>query len=153
MSTEATARQFFSSARFAVVGASTNPAKFGHKIFAWYIAHGLDVTPINPAGAALTVDGKEYPAVKDLTEMSDPKNTSVSVVTGPSVSVGVLNKAKELGFPSVWLQPDTFNDEVLKLAREDGAFQAVVAGEGGRGSEGWCVLVDGAKALKGVGKL
>jgi hypothetical protein len=31
MSTEATARQFFSSARFAVVGASTNPAKFGHK--------------------------------------------------------------------------------------------------------------------------
>jgi predicted CoA-binding protein len=122
-------------------------------VFAWYIAHGLDVTPINPAGAALTVDGKEYPAVKDLTEVSDPKNTSVSIVTGPAVSIGVLNKAKELGFPSVWLQPDTFNDEVLKLAKEDGAFEAVVAGEGGRGSEGWCVLVDGAKALKGVGKL
>jgi hypothetical protein len=31
MSTEATVRAFFSSANFAVVGASSNPAKFGHK--------------------------------------------------------------------------------------------------------------------------
>lgn len=31
MSTEATARTFFSSPFFAVVGASSNPAKFGHK--------------------------------------------------------------------------------------------------------------------------
>lgn len=31
MSTEATARSFFSSPYFAVVGASNNPAKFGHK--------------------------------------------------------------------------------------------------------------------------
>lgn len=31
MSTEANARAFFSSPYFAVVGASSNPAKFGHK--------------------------------------------------------------------------------------------------------------------------
>ena len=31
MSTEAAARAFFSSQFFAVVGASSNPAKFGHK--------------------------------------------------------------------------------------------------------------------------
>jgi predicted CoA-binding protein len=122
-------------------------------VFAWYIAHGLDVTPINPAGAALTVDGKQYPAVKDLSEVPDPKNTSVSVVTAPAISIGVLKKAKELGFPSVWLQPDTFDDEVLKFAKDEGGFDAVVAGEGGRGSEGWCVLMDGAKALKDLGKL
>lgn len=29
--TEATAKRFFSSPLFAVVGASSNPAKFGHK--------------------------------------------------------------------------------------------------------------------------
>lgn len=111
------------------------------------------MTPINPAGAALTVDGKQYPAVKDLSEVPDPKNTSVSVVTAPAISIGVLKKAKELGFPSVWLQPDTFDDEVLKFAKDEGGFDAVVAGEGGRGSEGWCVLMDGAKALKDLGKL
>lgn len=31
MTTEATVRTFFSSPNFAVVGASSNPAKYGHK--------------------------------------------------------------------------------------------------------------------------
>lgn len=31
MATEATARKFFSAANFAVVGASSNTAKYGHK--------------------------------------------------------------------------------------------------------------------------
>lgn len=31
MATEAAARSFFSSPLFAVVGASSNPAKYGHK--------------------------------------------------------------------------------------------------------------------------
>lgn len=58
-----------------------------------------------------------------------------------------------MGIPAIWLQPGTFDDEVLKFALADGAFEAVVYGEGGRGSEGWCVLVDGEKALKDAGKL
>ena len=122
-------------------------------VFAWYIAHGLDVTPINPQGAALSVDGKDYPAVKDITEIPSPKDTSLSVVTAPPITIGVLKQAKELGIRSVWLQPGTFDDEVLKFARAEGAFEAVQVGDGGAGSEGWCVLVDGRKALKGVGKL
>lgn len=67
--------------------------------------------------------------------------------------------------PSVFLQPGTFDDEVLKYARdgegedagEDAGegFKAVVAGFGGGtvGSEGWCVLVDGERGLKKAGKL
>lgn len=31
MATESTVKTFFNSPQFAVVGASTNPAKFGHK--------------------------------------------------------------------------------------------------------------------------
>lgn len=85
--------------------------------------------------------------------MADPKNTSLSVVTAPPITIGVLKQAKELGVPSVWLQPGTYDDEVLQFARTQGAFEAVVAGDGGAGSEGWCVLVDGRKALQGVGKL
>jgi hypothetical protein len=63
----------------------------------------------------------------------------------------VLQEAKELGVPAVWLQPGTFDEEVLKFAR--GNFRAAVAGEGGVGSEGWCVLVDGERAMEGRGKL
>jgi hypothetical protein len=65
-----------------------------------------------------------------------------------------LRDAKRLGIRAVWLQPGSFNDEVLRVAREEpAAFKAVVAGDGGVGREGWCVLVDGEKALKAVGKL
>lgn len=64
--------------------------------------------------------------------------------------------------PAVFLQPGTFDDEVIKFARDGegedagaGAFKAVVAGFGGGtvGSEGWCVLVDGERGLKKAGKL
>jgi hypothetical protein len=51
------------------------------------------------------------------------------------------------------MQPGSFNDEVLKFAREDGRFRAVAAGDGDREGEGWCVLVDGGRALKAASKL
>ena len=50
-----------------------------------------------------------------------------------------------MGIPAVWLQPGTFDDEGLKYAREN---FAAVGGPGGKGSEGWCILVDGEEALK-----
>lgn len=65
----------------------------------------------------------------------------------------MLQEAKELGIPSAWLQPGSFDDDVLKFANEQGGFDAVVAGDGGRGHEGWCILVDGERGLKATGKL
>ncbi|KAH8680712.1 CoA binding domain-containing protein [Xylariales sp. PMI_506] len=156
MSTEATAKAFFSSPHFAVVGASSNPAKFGYKIFAWYTHHDIQPTPINPGSPSITVEGKDYATKPTLSALPDPKNTSVSVITPPFVTRQVLKEARELGIPAVWLQPGTFDDDVLKLARgegEDGYHGEVVAGDGGRGHEGWCVLVDGERALKAAGKL
>lgn len=58
----------------------------------------------------------------------------------------MLQEAKELGIPAVWLQPGTFDDKVLEFALKE--FKAAVGGEGGMGSEGWCVLVDGEKAMQ-----
>lgn len=51
----------------------------------------------------------------------------------------------------MWLQPGTFDDDVLAFARDN--FKAVVAGEGGHGGEGWCVLVDGDRGLQSLEKL
>lgn len=49
--------------------------------------------------------------------------------------------------PAVWLQPGSFNDEVLAFAQKE--FEAAIGGtEGGTvGDEGWCVLVDGEHGL------
>ncbi|KAI0905261.1 CoA binding domain-containing protein [Ustulina deusta] len=155
MATEASIQAFFSSPQFAVVGASSNPAKFGHKVFVWYKAHNLPVFPINPAPAITTRYG-EHVTVKSVSELSDPKNTSLSIITPPPVTLEVLKEAKRVGIPAVWLQPGTFDDEVIKFAHgkdTDGYAGEVIAGDGGAGSEGWCVLVDGEKGMRSAGKL
>ncbi len=44
------------------------------------------------------------------------------------------------------MQPGSFDEEGLEYAKRE--FKAGVGGEGGRGGEGWCVLVDGEGCLK-----
>lgn len=60
----------------------------------------------------------------------------------------VLQEAKQAGIESVWLQPGSFDDEVMTFARKE--FKAAIGGmEGGTvGHEGWCVLVDGEDGLE-----
>ncbi|KAI6091209.1 NAD(P)-binding protein [Hypoxylon rubiginosum] len=161
MATESV-KTFFNSPQFAVVGASTNPAKFGHKVFTWYHAHSLPVTPINPASASIETPFGVHPTVKSLAELPDPEHTSLSVITPAPVTLNVLKEAKKLGIPAVWLQPGTWDEAVIKYARgefddaaeDDGGYEgAVVAGDGGDGHGGWCVLVDGERGLKAAGKL
>jgi predicted CoA-binding protein len=111
------------------------------------------VTPINPGSKTITVGGKEHTTTAALGDLPHPKETAVSIITPPAATIEILQDAKKLGIAAIWLQPGTFDSEVIKFAREEGAFQAVVAGEGGRGGEGWCVLVDGERAMKAAGKL
>jgi hypothetical protein len=66
------------------------------------------------------------------------------------VTKRLLEDAKAAGVPAVWLQPGSFDDEVLQYARAQ--FKATIAGEGGRGGEGWCVLVDGEEGLRLAGR-
>ncbi|KAL2164930.1 hypothetical protein VTH06DRAFT_226 [Thermothelomyces fergusii] len=150
-STEAALRSFFQSSKFAVVGASTNTAKFGYKVFKWYVDHGLSVTPINPAAPAISVDGKDYPTVASLSALPEAEGTAVSIITAPPVTKKTLEEAKGLGIQAVFLQPGTFDDDVEAYAREN--FATVLAGQGGAGSAGWCVLVDGERGLQAAGKL
>jgi predicted CoA-binding protein len=91
--------------------------------------------------------------VPSLSALEKPRETSVSIITPPAATLKVLHEARQLGVPAVWLQPGSFDDAVIAFAREEGAFDGVVAGDGGRGHEGWCVLVDGERALKDAGKL
>lgn len=111
------------------------------------------MTPINPGSASIKALGQDFTTAPNLSALEKPKETSVSIITPPAATLEVLKEARKLGVPAVWLQPGAFDDEVLKYANEEGAFEAVVAGDGGRGSEGWCVLVDGERALKAAGKL
>ncbi|PKY01425.1 NAD(P)-binding protein [Aspergillus campestris IBT 28561] len=142
-------KRFFSSPRFAVAGASNDPNKFGYKLLAWYHEHSLPVTPLNPRAAQIDLPSRSYETVASPSKLPSPTQTSLSVVTPPAVTLALLQEAHAVGIPAVWLQPGTFNDAVIQYAREN--FAAVVAGDGGRGFEGWCVLVDGEEGLAAAG--
>lgn len=91
-----------------------------------------------------------YPTTPNLSALPHPTETSVSIITPPKVTRKVLEEAKKVGVPAVWLQPGSFDDEGLKFALQE--FRAAVGGDGGRGGEGWCVLVDGERVAKAAGK-
>ncbi|PGH20074.1 hypothetical protein AJ80_03724 [Polytolypa hystricis UAMH7299] len=146
---ETAAKVFFFSPRFAVAGASTDPSKFGYKILAWYHQHSLPVTPMNPKSPEISFPSQTYRTVASPSALPSPSQTSLSIVTPPKATLHILKEAKAVDIPAVWLQPGTYDDEVLEYARNN--FKAFVGGDGGNGSEGWCVLVDGEDALSAAG--
>ncbi|WPG99423.1 NAD(P)-binding protein [Acrodontium crateriforme] len=146
---QAAAKLFFSQPTFAVAGASSNTAKFGYKIFDWYLQRGLNAIPLNPTCSTVLVGEQEYAAVSTIANLSDPTNTSLSVITPPAVTAQLLKEAKEAGIKAVWLQPGAFTDAELEYAIKEFPGGAVAGfAKGTRGGEGWCVLVDGDAALK-----
>lgn len=147
------AAKFFSSPTFAVAGASSNASKFGHRIFAWYLAHNLSAIPLNPTCSSVSVRSKQYDTVPSPSKLPNPKETSLSVITPPPVTAKLLQEAKESGISAVWLQPGSFTDKEMQYALEN--FPGAAVGgfdEGTVGGEGWCVLVDGEAAMKATGR-
>ena len=118
-------------------------------VLAWYHQHSLPVTPLNPRSPQISLPSQTYTTVASPAALPSPSQTSLSVVTPPAVSLSVLQEAHSVGVPAVWLQPGAFDDAVLQFAHKH--FKAVIAGDGGRGSEGWCVLVDGEEGLEAAG--
>jgi len=148
---EAAVKTFFSSPHFAVAGASQDPQKFGYKVLAWYSAHGLPVTPISPRTPQIAVHSQTYETVPSASGLASPSQTSLSIITPPPVTMQILKEAKEAGIPAVWLQPGTFDAQVLEFAKRE--FKgAAVGGDGGNGGGGWCVLVDGEDGLRAAGR-
>ncbi|KAF2201073.1 NAD(P)-binding protein [Delitschia confertaspora ATCC 74209] len=148
---EAALKTFFSSPRFAVAGASSDPSKFGHKVFAWYLTHSLPTTPLNPRSPSVSVLFKDHTTAPSPSALENPSSYSLSIITPPGVTKTLLKEAKEAGIPAVWMQPGSFDAEGLEYAKKE--FKAVIAGPGGGSSEGeWCVLVDGEEGLRVAGR-
>ncbi|KAF9958820.1 hypothetical protein BGZ65_001172 [Modicella reniformis] len=133
MSTGKLIKEFFSSTsqKFAVVGASTNPTKFGNKVLRWYVRHGYQAVPVNPREETI----ESLACVPNLSSLpGSPAEYHVSIITPPAVTKSVLEEAHKNGIKRVWLQPDVESPEALAYAKEAGIH--VIAG-------GPCVLVDG----------
>ena len=118
-------------------------------VFVWYKQHNLDTIPINPKSKNITAQGNIHETIASPSELPQPSKTSLSIVTPPAATLSILEQANEAGIPAVWLQPGSFDDAGLQYAKEQ--FEFAIGGNGGKGSEGWCILVDGEDGMKAAG--
>ncbi|TFY71626.1 hypothetical protein EVG20_g1374 [Dentipellis fragilis] len=130
---------FLSSPRFAVVGASKDQNKFGTKVLKWYQVRDKTVTPVHPKESEL----EGLATVKTLADLESPAQTSVSIITPPKVTLGLLEQAKALDVPALWLQPGAEDESVISYIRENGLEDKVIYG-------GPCILVLGDGIIKSL---
>jgi uncharacterized protein len=96
----------------AVVGASSNRAKFGNKALRAFQAEGYTVIPINPNEPE--VEGlRTYASVLDVPGPID----MATVYVQPEIAMQLLDQFEEKGIPEVWINPGAETDEMIATAR------------------------------------
>ncbi len=96
----------------AVIGASSDPRKFGNRAVRAFRRQGYKVIPINPHEAQ--VEGlKTYPSVLDV---PDPIDMATFYVP-PEIGETVIREVASKKIPEVWLNPGSESEELIRLAR------------------------------------
>jgi hypothetical protein len=100
--------------RFAVVGATDNPEKYGHQIFRNLKNRGYEVYPVNPKLKEL--EGTRcYASLASIPVKVDV----VDFVVPPGVTEEILKECKELGLSRIWLQPGSESEAAIAFCRKN----------------------------------
>jgi len=97
----------------AIVGASTDRAKFGNKAVRAFVRQGFAVYPVNPKETHI----EGLPAFKRIADVP-VRPSLVSVYLPPPVLLKVLPDIAAKGCDELWLNPGTESPEVLALAEQ-----------------------------------
>lgn len=93
----------------ALIGASTNKEKFGHKILVDLDNKGHVVIPIN--NKEIEIDGKKV--FKNVNEISDCPSI-INFVVPPHIGFEITKDLVESGYDNFWYQPGAESDEISK---------------------------------------
>ncbi len=105
--------------RIAVVGASPNPTRDSHRIFAFLKSQGHDVLPVNPVAEEVL----GVPCVPDLAGARATWGEApeiVDVFRAPEHLVAVAKEAVEVGAAWLWCQFGVVNEEANRVALDAG---------------------------------
>ncbi|HNS52425.1 MAG TPA: CoA-binding protein [Anaerolineae bacterium] len=106
---------FIGRQRWAIVGVSQDPAKYGARIYRALRDAGYIIFAVNPKGGEL--DGMPvYRSLADLPELPEV----VDLVVPPSVTEEVIRVAHKLGLRRIWMQPGSESDLAIAYCRENG---------------------------------
>lgn len=99
----------------AIIGASSNRAKFGNKAVRAFLQQGYEVYPVNPKESEI----EGLATFKSIREVP-VRPHMVSVYLSPPVLLKVLPDIAAHGCDELWLNPGTESDEVLAEAERLG---------------------------------
>lgn len=94
---------------WAVVGANQDQSKYGNMIYRKLRDKGYEVYPVNPMYDEVEGD-KCYKDLSSLPVVPEVIDMVVSAKRGRPV----IDEAAKLGIKYIWLQPGTYDDELLK---------------------------------------
>lgn len=97
-----------SQKRWAVIGATENPEKFGNKIYKKLKKFGYEVYAVNPMYKEIDGD----PCYESL-EAIGKEIDCVNVVVAPERAAQALEATHDLGVKNIWFQPGTFTPEII----------------------------------------
>jgi predicted CoA-binding protein len=101
-------KEFMSQKKFAVVGATDNPGKYGNQIVNNLKKRGYEVYPVNPKLKQLE-EIKCYASLDEIPVKVDV----VDFVVPPGVTEAILKDCKRLGLSRIWLQPGSENEAAI----------------------------------------
>jgi predicted CoA-binding protein len=100
---------------FAVVGASSNPEKYGRKAYEDLKAFGREVYPVNPR--AVTIGGDRcYPSVSALPVVPEV----VVAVVPPAITERLVEELADAGVKNLWMQPGAESPAAISRGAELG---------------------------------
>lgn len=100
---------------WAVVGASTKPSRYGHKIVKELERSGYHVLPVTPKYKH--IDGtKTYNSLLDIDRPVDV----VNFVVNPHIGIKVLDECITMGVKRILLQPGTASTAIIHKAQKNG---------------------------------
>jgi len=107
-------KEFMSQKRFAVVGATDNPQKYGNQIVKNLKNRGYEVYPVNPRLKEL--EGLScYPGLAVIPVKVDV----VDFVVPPEATKEILKQCKELGLSRIWFQPGSESETPITYCHEN----------------------------------
>ena len=108
-------KEFMAQKKFAVIGATDNPEKYGNRIVKDLKIRGYEVFPVNPR--LKEVEGLVcYPTISDIPGKVDV----VDFVTPPNATEAILKDCLQLGLDRIWLQPGAESEAAIAYCRENG---------------------------------
>ncbi|OGF47594.1 MAG: CoA-binding protein [Candidatus Firestonebacteria bacterium RIFOXYC2_FULL_39_67] len=107
--------EFMQQKVFAVVGASSNPEKYGYTITKNLIDRGYKVYPVNPRLEELH-GVKCYKSLASLPEKPDV----VDLVVPPKITEEVVKECLKLGLTRVWMQPGAESSAAVEFCEKNG---------------------------------